>query len=72
MCVSLGKLVTVWPVYNVKCLLMFQWAGMREGGEPLPLKVSRYRNKIVMPKLLPKNKPTNLFFYSDDLKILVT
>ena len=27
------------------------------------LKVSRSRNKIVIPKLLPKNKRTNLFFY---------
>ena len=29
------------------------------------LKVSRSRNKIVMPKLLPKNDPTNLFFYPE-------
>ena len=29
------------------------------------LKVSRSRNKIVEPKLLPKNEPTNLFFYPD-------
>jgi hypothetical protein len=29
------------------------------------LKVSKSRNKIVMPKLLPKNKQTNLFFYPE-------
>ena len=29
------------------------------------LKVSRSRNKIVMPKLLPKNEQTNLFFYPE-------
>ena len=34
------------------------------------LKISRSRNKIVMTKLLPKNKQTNLFFYPKDLKIL--
>ena len=30
------------------------------------IKVSKSRNKIVMPKLLPKNERTNLFFYPDD------
>jgi hypothetical protein len=25
-----------WPVYEIKCLLMFQKAGMREAGLPLP------------------------------------
>ena len=34
------------------------------------LKVSRTHNKIVEPKLLPKNKQTNLFFYPDDSEIL--
>ena len=29
------------------------------------LKVNRSQNKIVEPKLLPKNEPTNLFFYPD-------
>ena len=29
------------------------------------LKVSRSRNKIVMPKLLPKNKRMNLFLYPE-------
>ena len=29
------------------------------------LKVSRSQNKIVEPKLLPKNERTNLFFYPD-------
>ena len=29
------------------------------------IKVSRSRNKIVKPKLLPKNKRTNLFFYPE-------
>ena len=29
------------------------------------LKVSRSRNKIVMPKLLPKNERTNLFLYPE-------
>ena len=29
------------------------------------LKVSRSRNKIFMPKLLPKNKRMNLFFYPE-------
>ena len=29
------------------------------------LKVSRSRNKIVKPKLLPKNEPSNSFFYPD-------
>ena len=36
------------------------------------LKVSRSRNKIVMPKLLPENKRTNLFFSLDDSEILET
>ena len=35
-------------------------------------KVSRSRNEIVEPLLLPKNKQTNLFFYSDDSEILET
>ena len=29
------------------------------------LKVSRSRNKIVEPQILPKNEQTNLFFYPD-------
>ena len=29
------------------------------------LKVSRSRNKIVMPKLLPKKERMNLFFYPE-------
>ena len=32
------------------------------------LKVSRSQNKIVEPKLLPKMKQTNLFFYPDEIK----
>ena len=36
------------------------------------LKVSRSRNKIVEPQLLPKNERTNLFFYPDDSEILET
>ena len=36
------------------------------------LKVSRSQNKIVEPKLLPKNERTNLFFYPDDSEILET
>ena len=36
------------------------------------LEVSRSRNKIVEPKLLPKNEPTNLFFNPDDSEILET
>ena len=27
----------VWPVYEVHKMPMFQWVGMREGGEQLPL-----------------------------------
>ena len=30
-----------------------------------PLKVSKFRKQIFQPKLLPKNEPTNLFFYPD-------
>jgi hypothetical protein len=29
------------------------------------IKVGRSRNKIVMQRLLPKNKGTNLFFYPE-------
>ena len=29
------------------------------------LKVSKFRKQIFQPKLLPKNEPTNLFFYTD-------
>jgi hypothetical protein len=36
------------------------------------LKVSRSWNKIVEPKLLPKNKRTSLFFYPGDPEILET
>ena len=36
------------------------------------LKFSRSQNKIVKLKLLPKNRPTNLFFYLDDSEILET
>ena len=36
------------------------------------LKVSRSRNKIVEPKILPKNERTNLFFYPDNSEILNT
>ena len=36
------------------------------------LKVSRSRNKIVEPQILPKNEWTNLFFYPDGPKILET
>ena len=31
------------------------------------LKVSKFRKQIFQPKLLPKNEPTNLFFYPDYL-----
>ena len=30
------------------------------------LKVSKFRKQIFQPKLLPKNKPMDLFFYPDD------
>ena len=30
------------------------------------LKVSKSQNKIVEPKLLPKNEPTNSFFYPEE------
>ena len=33
----------------------------------LQLKVSKFRKQIFQPKLLPKNKPTKLFFYPDYL-----
>ena len=31
------------------------------------LKVSKFQKQIFQPKLLPKNEPTNLFFYPDYL-----
>ena len=36
------------------------------------LKLSRSRNKIVEPWLLPKKERTNLFFYPDDSEVLET
>ena len=58
-------------VINIKMSLIhfFFWAGCAVLGSTeisaILQKVSRSRNKIVMPKLLPKNERTNLFFYPE-------
>ena len=55
------------PLAAVFC---FIWTGYGPFGDCL--KVSWSWNKIVEPKIFPKNQQTNLFFYPDDSEILET
>ena len=55
--ISFKKTITIMGYYLLKINFTHVYRNL--------LKVSRSRKKIVMPKLLPKNDPTNLFFYPE-------
>ena len=73
-CVLFGRMQGVIRVLQLqlKCFYFWFYSIAFLIWRRLSLKVSRSRNKIVEPKLLPKNEQTNLSFYPDDWEMLAT